>query len=122
VRRSEQHWRLLACIGVWLCLTLAAGGARAMVPPLPDGQATRLVSPIPATSTPLQQILDSMPCARCYVAPLPIDQGPYEEPGRQGNPVLCVHDAVPPSSLDSAALAAGPPRLCACIAFCRWLD
>lgn len=122
MRRPKPHWRLLAYIGLWLCLALTSGGARAMVSPLPDGQAAGLVSPIPATSTPIQRILDSVPCAHCYVAPLPIDQGPFEKPGKQGNPVLCVHDAEPPSSLDSAALAAGPPRLCACIAFCRWLD
>lgn len=122
MRRPEQHWRLLACIGVWLCLVLASGGVRAMVPPLSNGQAARLVSVVPPESTSTPQMLDSVPCAHCHAAPLPVDQGSNEKPGGPNDPVHRVNGAMFPPLPDSAAFAARPPRLCARIAFCRWLD
>lgn len=117
----ERRSLSLAVAGVWLilCLVLVSGDALA--------SATRMAQARPVTSSAMPsaaipQMLDCLPCARCYVAPAPVAVG-VVEPAGTDEPAWRVHDpALLYTTRATPDRGGGPPRLPMRIAYCRWLN
>ena len=120
MRWPERRSLPLAVAGVWLilCLVLVSGDALA--------SSARMAQARPVTSSAMPsaampQMLDCLPCARCYVAPAPVAVG-VVEPAGTDEPAWRVQDPALPYTTRDPDRGGGPSRLPVRIAYCRWLD
>ena len=77
-------------------------------------------STMPSAAMP--QMLDCLPCARCYVAAAPVAVGVSAEPAGTDEPAWRVHDPALPYTIRAIDTGPGRHDFPVRIAFCRWLD
>ncbi|MDA8254295.1 MAG: hypothetical protein M0Z99_01430 [Betaproteobacteria bacterium] len=118
MRRTERlgRWRALGCIIFSLYLVLLRPGTEAWAFVV---QQARPMEATAMASSPAEA-MDCVPCARCYVAPLPSAQrcgGEDHEPEVLARPNHAVPQAPSDWSFGSGAPRAPLPLR---IAYCRW--
>lgn len=118
---TSQAWRLPALLGVWLFLSLSLVGGTVQASTVTRQEA------MPTTVAAMSQ--DSMPmvkscapCARCYVAPVPVAQA-FSGEGKEVEALHRQAHAIAQTAsawvLDTGVLH---PRLPVRIEFSRWLN
>lgn len=112
-------WRAVASLAVWLC-ALHGTSASANPASAHEARSAPAVSIVGKPSMPMAS--DRMPCAMCFMAPIPATQGfggECGEPEEAGWPLRAPCEVPVSVRFDSGG---GFPRLPLCIVYCRWRD
>lgn len=119
--RPESLRRSCAFVGAALliCMALAGAGARASVLAMQEARAAT-VATMAAPGMPM--VSDGMPCALCYIAPIPSPHA-FTGEGKEPEPVTWwVHAEPVPAAVRFLTTVSCRDRVPIRVAFCRWLD
>ena len=116
-----QAWRLRALLGLWLFLYLLLVGGTAQASTVTRREAMPMaVAAMSQDSMPM--VMSCAPCARCYVAPVPVTQG-FSGEGKEVEALHRQAHAIAQTAIvwvfDTGVLH---PRLPVRIEFSRWLN
>ncbi len=113
------RWRILLCAWIYLCLLLTGGVAQASTVARQEVMPMAVAAMSPDS---MPMAMDCAPCARCYVAPVPVAQGFSGESMEAKAPQWQVHATVQVKAAWIFDAGVWRPRLPVRIEFSRWLN